>query len=54
MPATAENILADFDATEFTLGDMHVAFRIGEDGYQAAVTERGLRCERDKPHRGSQ
>lgn len=40
MPATAENILADFDATEFTLGDMHVAFRIGEDGYQAAVTER--------------
>ena len=39
MPATAENILADFDGTEFTLGDMHVAFRIAADGHYAFVTE---------------
>ena len=40
LPATAENILADFDGTQFSLGDMHVAFRVAEDGYYAAVTER--------------
>ncbi|WP_289151490.1 multiheme c-type cytochrome [uncultured Salipiger sp.] len=40
--ATPENILADFDGTEFALGNMRVRFRVGEDGSRvASVTERG-------------
>lgn len=40
LPATADNILADFDGTEFRLGDMQVAFRVDDAGHYATVTER--------------
>lgn len=37
--ATPENVLADFDGTEFSHAGMHVAFRIENDRYFAKVTE---------------
>lgn len=39
VPATAANILADFDGTKFSLGAMHVAFRVDGDDHYATVTE---------------
>ncbi len=47
--ATAENITADFDGTEFTLGDMQARFRLTPEGTaHVSVTERdGVTTEYD-------
>ncbi|MAO26526.1 multiheme c-type cytochrome [Roseovarius sp.] len=38
---SAESVKADFDGTEFQLGDMQARFSLGDDGsYQVSVTER--------------
>ena len=42
---TADNIKADFDGTEFRLGDMHARFSLSPEGTPlVSVTERLARC----------